>query len=34
MAELTGLTATTQLEEGIARTYAWYRAEVLEEVPA
>ena len=34
MAELTGLTATTLLEEGVARTYAWYRAEVLEEMPA
>jgi nucleoside-diphosphate-sugar epimerase len=34
MTELTGLRATTELQEGIARTYAWYRAEMLEEMPA
>ena len=34
MTQLTDRTATTLLEEGIARTYAWYRAEVLEEMPA
>ena len=34
MTDLTALKAMTPLQEGVARTYAWYRAEVLEEMPA